>query len=79
MLFNAATIEFRFGWLVVPLIEAMAPSATSTPASEAFRIELALMPLVSCVWKWIGNPISFAQRAHQFLGGIRFAKLRPCP
>ena len=55
---SAATIEFRFGWLVVPLIEAMAPSATSTPASAAFRIEAALMPLVSCVWKWIGMPTS---------------------
>ncbi len=42
---------WRLGWLVVPLMEAMAPSAMSTPASAASRIEAELMPLVSCVWK----------------------------
>ena len=48
---SAATTEFRFGWLVEPLMEAMAPSATSTPASAAFSTDAALMPLVSWVWK----------------------------
>jgi len=37
------------GWLVPPLMAAMAPSATSTPASAAFNTEAELMPLVSCV------------------------------
>ena len=30
----------------------------STPASLARRMLPALMPLVSCVWKWIGTPTS---------------------
>ena len=58
MFANAATIEFKFGWLVVPLIDAIAPSATCTPASAAFSTLAALIPLVSCVWKWIGIPTS---------------------
>ena len=49
--FSAATMEFRLGWLVPPLMEATAPSAISTPASLAFSTEAALIPLVSCVWK----------------------------
>jgi hypothetical protein len=48
---SAATTEFRLGWLVCPLIEAIAASAAFTPASAAFKIEPALIPLVSCVWK----------------------------
>ena len=44
-------MEFRLGWLVVPLMEAMAASATCTPASAAFRMEAALRPEVSWVWK----------------------------
>ena len=56
---SAATIEFRFGWLVEPDIEAIARSTMSTPASLAFRIgRRTARPLVSCVWKWIGRPIS---------------------
>jgi len=30
-------MELRFGWLVPPLMAAIAPSATSTPASAAFK------------------------------------------
>ena len=55
-------------------MEAIAPSATSTPASAAFRIEAALMPLVSCVWKWIGNADLLAQRLHQLVGGVGLAQ-----
>src|SRR5207244_8254655 len=55
---SAATMEFRLGWLVPPLTAATAASATSAPASAAFRTEAALMPLVSWVWKWIGTPTS---------------------
>ena len=51
-------MEFRFGWLVEPDIEATARSATSTPASAALNTEAAAMPLVSCVWKCTGMPIS---------------------
>ncbi len=40
-------MEFRFGWLVVPLIDAMAASAAFTPASAAFKMDAALTPLVS--------------------------------
>ena len=46
---SASTIELRLGWLVPPLMDAIAASATSTPASEAFRTEAAFRPLVSCV------------------------------
>ena len=42
-------MELRLGWLVEPLIEAMARSTTSTPASLALSTEAALTPLVSCV------------------------------
>jgi hypothetical protein len=42
-------MEFKFGWLVEPDMEAIAQSATSTPASAALKIEAALIPLVSCV------------------------------
>ena len=52
-------MEFRFGWLVVPLIEATAPSATSHAGVGGLaEREAALMPLVSWVWKWIGMPTS---------------------
>ncbi len=44
-------MELRLGWLVCPLMEAAAASATWTPASQAFRMLAALMPLVSWVWK----------------------------
>jgi hypothetical protein len=46
---SAATIELRFGWLVVPLIDASAQSMMSTPASAARSSVPELMPLVSCV------------------------------
>ena len=46
---SASTIELRLGWLVPPLIEAIAASAMSTPASLAFRTLAAFSPLVSCV------------------------------
>ena len=42
-------MEFKFGWLVEPLIEAVARSAMSTPASAALNTLAAEMPLVSCV------------------------------
>ena len=48
---SAATTELKLGWLVPPLMEAIAPSATSTPASEAFSSDAESIPLVSCVWK----------------------------
>ena len=48
---NAATTEFKFGWLVEPDIEAIARSTMSTPASAADKTDAAAMPLVSCVWK----------------------------
>ena len=52
------TMLLRHGWLVMPLIDARAASAMSTPASAARSTLAALMPLVSCVWKWIGTPTS---------------------
>jgi hypothetical protein len=55
---SPSTIVFRFGCDVPPDIDAIAPSAISSPASAAFKIEAAATPLVSCVWKWIGSPIS---------------------
>ena len=55
---RASTIAFRFGWLVPPDIAAIAPSAMSSFSSAASRIDAACMPAVSCVWKWIGMPIS---------------------
>ena len=48
----------RLGWEVLPETLAMAASAMSRPSSDALRIEAAWMPAVSCVWKWIGIPIS---------------------
>ena len=48
-------MAFKLGWLVPPLIEATAASATSTPASLAIRMLAALRPLVSCVWKCTGR------------------------
>ena len=43
-----------------PLIArlAQAASATSRPTSEAFRMLADCAPPMSCVWKWIGRPIS---------------------
>ncbi len=55
---SASTIEPRFGCDVSPLIESIAPSTASAPASIAASTLAAAMPLVSCVWKWIGSPIS---------------------
>ena len=48
-------MELRLGWLVCPLSPATAPSMMSTPASAALRRVLALRPLVSWVWKWMGE------------------------
>ena len=55
---SASTIEPRFGCEVSPLIESIAASTASQPASIASRMLAAAMPLVSCVWKWIGRPTS---------------------
>ncbi len=55
---NASTREPRFGWEVRPLMESMAPSTASAPASIAASTLAAEIPLVSCVWKWIGRPTS---------------------
>ena len=54
-----APVATQFGWLVCPLMLAMAASAAFTPASAAFKIDAAFSPLVSCVWKWIGIPTSW--------------------
>ncbi|MNL31637.1 hypothetical protein D3C87_1534350 [compost metagenome] len=35
-----------------------APSTASQPASTAASTEAAAMPLVSCVWKCTGRPVS---------------------
>ena len=45
----AATMEFRFGWLVLLLMPASARSTTSTPASLACKIAADCVPAVSCV------------------------------
>ena len=42
------------GCEVSPEKASTAASAASTPASAAARIDAAVMPLVLCVWKWIG-------------------------
>ncbi len=51
-------MEPRFGCEVSPLMASSAPSTASTPASTAMSTLAAAMPLVSCVWKWTGMPIS---------------------
>ena len=66
-------MELRFGWLVEPDMEASARSTTSTCASFASSTEAAATPLVSCVWKWTGRPISSFKRLHQLIGGVRTA------
>ena len=45
----AATTEFRLGWEVLPDMEAIARSTTSTPAAAASRTEADCTPAVSCV------------------------------
>jgi hypothetical protein len=50
-------MELRFGCEVLPLIEAMARSTMSRRRRRRSRLAAA-MPLVSCVWKWIGMPTS---------------------
>ena len=55
---SASTIEPRFGCEVSPLIASSAPSTASQPASIAASTLAAAMPLVSCVWKCTGMPIS---------------------
>ena len=72
---SAATIELRFGWLVLPDMEAMARSTTSAPASPACSTLAAVMPLVSWVWKWMGRPIS----SFSALTSLRAAKGRHSP
>ena len=52
----------------------MARSTTSTPASLASRTEAALMPLVSCVWKWMGRPISSFSALTSACGGVGAAE-----
>ncbi len=76
---NAATMEFRFGWLVEPDIDATARSATSTPASAALNTEAAAMPLVSCVWKCTGMPISSFSAFTSTPRGGGPAQAPPCP
>jgi hypothetical protein len=39
----------KFGWLVLPDIEAMARSTTAAPASAACNTLAEATPLVSCV------------------------------
>ena len=46
---------FRLGWLVFSLMDAIAQSTTSHPASTMARFDARLTPLVECVWKWIGK------------------------
>ncbi len=48
----------RFGCEVSPLMGSIARSTASTPASAAASTDAAAIPLVSCVWKWTGIPIS---------------------
>ena len=73
---SASTIEPRLGCEVSPLIESIAPSTASAPASTAASTLAAAMPLVSCVWKWIGSPISSLQRLHQRVRRARLAQPR---
>ena len=40
-------MEFNPGWLLRPLMEDMAASTTSTPASAALSMEVLEMPLAS--------------------------------
>ena len=51
---SASTSDPRFGCDVPPLIESIAASTASHPASAAISTLAAAMPLVSWVWKWIG-------------------------
>ena len=63
-------MELRLGWLVPPLSGETAASTMSTPASAALRTVLALIPLVSWVWRWIGMSILLAQLPDQHLRGV---------
>ncbi len=77
---SASTIEPRFGCEVRPLrAHRSAPSTASAPASMAASTLAAAMPLVSCVWKWIGSPVSSLSALTRACGGARLAQARPCP
>ena len=54
-----STTALRLGWEVNPDIEAMAPSAISSPTSAPFRMLAAWAPPISWVWKWTGRPTSW--------------------
>ena len=63
-------MEFRLGWLVPPLSGETAASTMSTPASAALSTVLALMPLVSCVWRVDRDVNLLAQLPDQHLRGV---------
>ena len=69
-------MEFRFGWLVCPLMEAMAPSTMSTPASAAFRMEAALHAAGVVGVEMDRDADLLAKRLHQLLGGVGPAQPR---
>ena len=65
--FNAATTEFKAGWLVKPDILLNAVSIISTPASAAIKTVATPLPVVSWVCNWIGIEISFFNAVISFL------------
>ena len=53
-----STMALRLGCEVRPDIDAIAPSATSSPTSAPARTLAAWAPPMSWVWKWTGMPTS---------------------
>ena len=73
---SAATMEFRLGWLVVPLMEAMAASATSHACFGRFQDGRGIDAAGVVRVEMNGNADFFAQRLDQLLGRVRFAQAR---
>ena len=73
---NASTAQFKFGWLVPPLIDAIAASAISTPASAAFNRGGGVDAAGVMRMEVNGNFDFFAQGLDQRERGVRLAQTR---
>ena len=71
---SASAIELRFGWLVPPLIDAIAASAMSTPASLAFRHARSVEAAGVVRVKVNRDFDFFLQRFDQFVSGVGLAE-----
>ena len=68
-------MELRFGWLVMPLIDARRRVGdVDAGVGRRSRMLAELMPLVSCVWKWIGTPTSSRSAFTSVVGGVGLAQ-----